>query len=225
MSEISAPSPNRDERGVPVSLIVLHYTGMRTGDEALARMRDPAAGVSAHTMVDTDGTVYRLVPDEARAWHAGVAQWAGRTDVNARSIGIEIVNPGHEWGYTDFPKVQIEAVCGLVAEGMARFGVPPGGVIGHSDVAPHRKEDPGERFPWATLASRGLALPPWDGSQPDAVPEGAEALRLLERIGYPVTPFGNAACVVAFQRRFAPSELGQGLNPATRAAIGWVAAL
>ena len=224
MNEVPAPSPNHDARTAPVSLIVLHYTGMRTGAEALARMRDPEAKVSAHAMVETDGTVHRLVPDERRAWHAGLAEWAGQRDVNARSVGIEIVNPGHEHGYEDFPEAQILAVCGLVADAMARFGVPPEGVVGHADVAPHRKEDPGERFPWATLAGRGLALPPWDGSTPDEVPDGAGAMSLLEAIGYPVTTYGGAACTVAFQRRFVPAELGQGLNPATRAAIGWAAA-
>ena len=219
MTEIPAPSPNHDERAAPIGLIVLHYTGMRTGEAALARMRDPAAKVSAHVMVERDGRVFRLVPDARRAWHAGVAEWAGRSDVNARSIGIEIVNPGHEWGYEDFPGAQVEAVCALVRDAMNRFAVPRAGVVGHADVAPHRKEDPGERFPWATLAARGLALPPWDGEVPERLPDGAEAMRLLEGIGYPVTTYGNAACAVAFQRRFAPSELGRGLNPGTRAAI------
>ena len=223
MTEIDATSPNQDERTAPIGLIVLHYTGMRTGEAALARMRDPAAKVSAHVMVETDGRVFRMVPDERRAWHAGVAEWAGRADVNARSIGIEVVNPGHEWGYADFPGAQVEAVCAVVADAMAHHGVPASGVIGHADVAPHRKEDPGERFPWATLAARGLALPPWDGTMPDDVPTGAAAMTLLERIGYPVTTYGGAACVVAFQRRFVPTELGQGLSPGTRAAIGWVA--
>ena len=225
MNETHAPSPNHDERTAPVGLIVLHYTGMRTGQEALDRMRDPAAKVSAHAMVETDGRVFRLVPDERRAWHAGVAEWAGQRDVNARSIGVEIVNPGHEWGYADFPDEQIEAVCALVADAQARHGIDPAGVIGHADVAPHRKEDPGERFPWGTLAARGFALPPWDGTPPAATPEGFETLRLLEAIGYPVTTYGNAACAVAFQRRFVPSELGQGLSPRTRQAIGWVASL
>ena len=225
MTEISAPSPNHDERAAPIELIVLHYTGMRTGDEALARMRDPAAKVSAHVMVETDGRVFRMVPDERRAWHAGAAEWRGRADVNARSLGIEIVNPGHEWGYTAFPDAQVEAVIGLVADARGRHGIPPEGVIGHADVAPHRKEDPGEKFPWNRLAKAGHALPPWDGTVPDDVPDGFGALRLLQRIGYPVATYGNAACAVAFQRRFAPGELGQGLSPATRAAIGWVASL
>ena len=219
MTEIPAPSPNHDARGATVDMIVLHYTGMPTGEAALARMRDPAAKVSAHVMVETDGRVFRLVPDERRAWHAGVAEWAGRTDVNARSIGIEIVNPGHEWGYAAFPDTQVEAVVRLVAEARDRYGIPPERVVGHSDVAPHRKEDPGEAFPWGRLAMRGHALPPWDGSGPDDLPDGFEALRLMSGLGYAVERFGNAACTVAFQRRFAPSQVGRGLNHATRAAI------
>lgn len=224
-AETPAPSPNQDERTAPVSLVVLHYTGMRTGEAALARMRDPQAKVSAHVMVGTDGRVFRMVPDDRRAWHAGVAEWRGQRDVNARSVGIEVVNPGHEWGYEDFPEAQVGAVCRLVRAALDRFGLGPEAVIGHADVAPHRKEDPGERFPWGTLAARGLALPPWDGTVRAGVPEGADALRLLEGIGYPVTAYGGAACCVAFQRRFVPAELGQGLSPATRAAIGWAAAL
>ena len=223
LAETQAPSPNHDARTAPVSLVVLHYTGMRTGAEALARLRDPAAQVSAHVVVETDGEVFRLVPDERRAWHAGVAEWRGQQDVNARSVGIEIVNPGHEHGYADFPTEQVRAVCTLVEAALARFGLGPEAVVGHADVAPHRKEDPGERFPWATLAERGLALAPWDGTVPGAVPDGAGAMRLMEEIGYPVTRFGGAACTVAFQRRFAPGALGQGLDPATRAAIAWVA--
>ena len=223
--EIPAPSPNHDERGARIGLAVLHYTGMRTGEEALDRLRDREAGVSAHVLVETDGRVFRLVPDERRAWHAGVAEWAGAGAVNARSLGVEIVNPGHEWGYEPFTDAQVEAVCGLLVRWRDRYGLRPRDVVGHADVAPHRKEDPGELFPWDALAARGLALPPWTGEAPDEVPEGADALRLLAEIGYPVGSFGNAACTVAFQRRFAPAELGRGLSPATRAAIGWAAAL
>ena len=221
MTILDAPSPNHDERGLAVSMIVLHYTGMRTGEEALARLRDPAAGVSAHYLVEEDGRVFALVPEDRRAWHAGVAMWAGEDRINARSVGVEIVNPGHEWGYRNFPAPQMAAVCDLVGGIAARHDVPPARVVGHADVAPHRKEDPGERFDWGMLAERGLALPRWDGTGKAA--EGAEALRLLEEIGYPVTPYGNAACTVAFQRRFAPGEVGQGLNAATRRAIPWVA--
>ena len=222
MSTIAAPSPNHDERGTAVSMIVLHYTGMATGEAALARLRDPNARVSAHYLVEEDGRIFALVPEERRAWHAGVAEWAGSRDVNAASVGIEIVNPGHEFGYRPFPEPQIQAVTSLVREVASRHGVPPARVVGHSDVAPHRKDDPGELFPWARLAREGVAQPVWDGTVPDVVPDGLGAAAQLERIGYPVVSFGVGACTLAFQRRFAPEELGQSLNPATRAAIAWV---
>lgn len=215
---IHAPSPNHDERGVPVSMVVLHYTGMRTGEEATARLRDPEAKVSAHYVVERDGRVLVLVPEDRRAWHAGVAEWGGRRDVNAMSVGIEIVNRGHEWGYEDFPDAQVEAVAGLVRAAAARHGVPPARVVGHSDVAPDRKEDPGERFPWRRLAEGGLCLPPWDGAGEAATEE--DAPRLLAGLGYGVAAFGAEACVAAFQRRFAPGLLGTGLTEETRRAIG-----
>ena len=221
MNPTHAPSPNHDERGLPVSLIVLHYTGMRTGAEALDRLRDPASGVSAHYLVEEDGRVFALVDEDRRAWHAGVAMWAGQDRINARSVGVEIVNPGHEWGYRDFPTVQMEAVRALTGRVARRHAVPPSRVVGHADVAPHRKEDPGERFDWDALAAHGLALPRWDGTGEPV--SGERALRELELIGYPVAAYGNAACTVAFQRRFAPGELGQGLNEATRRAISWAA--
>ncbi|MBB4660095.1 N-acetylmuramoyl-L-alanine amidase [Parvularcula dongshanensis] len=219
---IDAPSPNHDERGVPVSMVVLHYTGMKTGAEALARLRDPAAKVSAHYMVEEDGRLYRLVPEERRAWHAGVAEWHGRRDVNAMSVGIEIVNPGHEFGYRDFPEVQMQTVLELLRQIRRRYDVAPENVVGHSDVAPDRKDDPGERFPWDRLAREALALAPWDGRAPDDVPEAPEALRRLARLGYGVEAFGSGPCVTAFQRRFAPTLLGEGLGRRTRAAIGAV---
>lgn len=221
--ETAHPSPNHDDRdGHAVCLIVLHYTGMRTGAEALERLCDPAAKVSAHYLVEEDGRIFRLVPEERRAWHAGVACWAGVEDVNARSIGVEIVNPGHEWGYRDFPAVQVQSVLDLVADLATRHGIAPSSVVGHSDVAPNRKDDPGEKFPWARLAEEGLALAPWSGDAVDPVPDGFAALALLEEIGYGVTRFGPSACLSAFQRRFAPRLLGQSLSPETRAAIAEV---
>ncbi len=149
------PSPNHnDRRGRPIDLIVLHYTGMRSAAEALARLSDPAAQVSAHYLVEEDGRLWRLVPDKRRAWHAGRAYWAGERDVNARSIGIEIVNPGHDNGYRPFPPQQIERVASLLQHLSRRYAIPASRVVGHSDVAPLRKLDPGELFPWASLAAR-----------------------------------------------------------------------
>ncbi len=141
-----------------IDILLMHYTGMPTAADALSRLVDAAAKVSCHYVVDETGEVYRLVPEEARAWHAGVAYWAGDIDINSRSIGIEIVNPGHEFGYRDFPEAQIAAVEELSLGILKRHPIPPSRVIGHSDIAPDRKEDPGERFPWARLAARGIGV-------------------------------------------------------------------
>src|SRR5665213_3181709 len=145
MSLIAAPSPNFDQRRGPPDMIVLHYTGMESGEAALERMRDPEAKVSAHYMIEQDGRVFELVPEERRAWHAGVSFWKGERDVNGASIGIELVNPGHELGYADFPEMQVEALIGLLDAVRARWTVPDARILGHSDVAPGRKVDPGEK--------------------------------------------------------------------------------
>lgn len=145
---------------MPVDVLVLHYTGMRTAEEALARLCDPAARVSAHYTIDVDGTVYRHVDESRRAWHAGVSYWAGRHNVNGRSIGIELVNPGHEFGYVDFARPQIAALIELSRGILLRHHIPPRNVLGHSDVAPARKMDPGELFPWQTLAALGVGIFP-----------------------------------------------------------------
>ena len=213
-------SPNHgDRKGRDVSLVVLHYTGMKTGQEALERLCDPDAGVSAHYLLEEDGRAVQLVPEDRRAWHAGVSSWAGETDVNTVSIGIEIVNPGHEFGYRDFPESQIDRLIPLLRGICERHGVPREGVIGHSDVAPDRKEDPGERFPWQRLADEGLALAPWAGAMPPVLPAQEDASKLLTQIGYGVALYGLDACVTAFQRRFCPHSLGHSLSPETMAAL------
>lgn len=196
------PSPNWNERKLPVSLVVLHYTGMESAQAALERLCDPAAEVSAHYMIEEDGTVHRLVAEEHRAWHAGRSYWRGITDVNSASIGIELVNPGHELGYRPFPEAQMEALIPLLAGIMARHNISPANVLGHSDVAPARKDDPGELFEWEVLARYGLAL-----STPKPrirlLHENPGAFFLsLERFGYDISD-GHAA-VRAFQRRFRP---------------------
>ena len=162
MDCVGAPSPNFDERpkDTPIDILIMHYTGMETGAGAVARLCDPAARVSSHYTVDEDGTIFAHVPEECRAWHAGVSYWAGARDINGRSIGIEIVNPGHEFGYRSFPGAQIEAVIKLSREIVARHSIPPERVLGHSDVAPARKIDPGELFPWGGLALAGVGLWP-----------------------------------------------------------------
>lgn len=220
MKLIDAPSPNFDERNVPVDMAILHYTGMMTGAEALARLRDPAARVSAHYLVEENGDVYRLVDEDKRAWHAGVSSWRGEAETNGRSIGIEIVNPGHEWGYRDFPDEQIAAVIALLKDIRTRHNIPPERVLGHSDVAPRRKDDPGEKFPWKRLADEGLALPPFEGDPKagEAVPYET-ALKALSDIGYDANPGDFSAGLLAFQRRFCPQSLGQGFDPRTKAAL------
>jgi N-acetylmuramoyl-L-alanine amidase len=196
------PSPNWNERKLPISMVVLHYTGMQTAQEALDRLCDPAAEVSAHYMIDEDGSVIRLVPEEKRAWHAGRSYWRGITDVNSASIGIEIVNPGHEFGYRPFTEAQMEALIPLLAGIMARHNVAPANVVGHSDIAPARKQDPGELFEWEVLARYGLAMAT-PKPRIRLLHENPGAFYLsLERFGYDITD-GRAA-VTAFQRRFRP---------------------
>jgi len=219
---IAAPTPNVDARGRAVDMLILHYTGMATGADALARLTDPAARVSCHYLIEEDGRIFALAAEDMRAWHAGAGAWKGESDLNARSIGIEIVNPGHEWGYRPFPEAQMDAVVALAADICARRSIAPTMVLGHSDVAPQRKEDPGELFPWARLARAGLAIGPYVGPGDPAVGYD-EALACLRAIGYDAPERAHAAALVAFQRRFCPSELAQGFSPVTKAALKWAA--
>jgi N-acetylmuramoyl-L-alanine amidase len=231
MSLISAPSPNFDQRTAPPDMVVLHYTGMRTGAEALARMCDPEAKVSAHYMIEEDGRVFQLVPEERRAWHAGVSFWKGERDVNSVSIGIELVNPGHELGYGDFPEMQVEALIGLLDAVRGRWTIPNGRILGHSDVAPERKIDPGEKFPWKRLALDGHGL--W--AEPDPAPgaplalgdEGTGVFALqagLTRLGYDSAPSGRydrgaETIVKAFQRHWRPERVDGIADGETRARL------
>lgn len=199
---IERPSPNHDARPGAVDMLILHYTGMPTGAAALERMCDGEAKVSAHYMIEEDGTVFRLVPEEHRAWHAGVSFWAGAPRVNDRSIGIELVNPGHDWGYRAFPEAQIAALIDLAKAILARHAIPARHVLGHSDVAPDRKTDPGELFPWQHLAAEGIGL--WPAP---AEPCG-DFSALLAAFGYGVPPAVDVpieAVITAFQRHFRPS--------------------
>jgi N-acetylmuramoyl-L-alanine amidase len=172
---IQAPSPNFDRRLAPPDMIVLHYTGMVDGAAALARLTDPDARVSAHYLVEEDGRIFALVPEARRAWHAGRSFWAGKTDINGGSIGVEVVNPGHEFGYRPFPPPQVAAVIDLLGDIRARWTVPDARILGHSDVAPDRKTDPGELFPWKSLAQAGHGL--WVEPAP-APGSGPPGLRL-----------------------------------------------
>jgi len=183
-------------------MIVLHYTGMQDGPSALARLRDPEAKVSAHYLIEEDGTVCRLVTEDKRAWHAGRSHWRGITDVNSASIGIEIVNPGHEWGYRPFTAEQIDALIPLVAAIKDRHAITRGNIVGHSDIAPARKRDPGELFPWYRFAKLRLALPRPTRNLMDPMWTQGGFLLALERFGYDVAD--PMAAIMAFQRRYRP---------------------
>lgn len=208
---VQRPSPNFNARpdGVKPSVLVMHYTGMPTAEGAMALLTDPGAvkRVSAHYTLDEDGVFYAHVPEDLRAWHAGISWWRGGEDVNSRSIGIEIVNPGHEWGYRPFPKRQIDALIVLGKAIVARHGIKPQNVIGHSDIAPGRKIDPGELFPWRRLAGHGLGI--WPPRGKAAVPDDeAHVAAALRRIGYGVPPEVATplpTVLEAFQRHWRPA--------------------
>jgi N-acetylmuramoyl-L-alanine amidase len=216
------PSPNHGERaeGTAVDMVVLHYTGMPSAEAALQRLCDPRSEVSAHYVVNEDGGILQCVPEARRAWHAGKSSWKGGTDINSRSIGVEIVNPGHEHGYRPFPEAQIAAVIALVGDICARHGIQPWMVLGHSDIAPARKEDPGELFPWDRLAEAGLGLyvTPFPLRTGLLMQEGdsgqpVEALQtMLALYGYELDITGNFdlkthQVVAAFQRHFRPEKV------------------
>ena len=223
MKIISQPSDNFDERGVdtPIEILVMHYTGMQSGQAALQRLCDPAAEVSSHYLVEEDGRIFQLVQEKHRAWHAGIASWRGKRDVNARSIGIEIVNPGHEFGYREFPKAQMESVIALSKEILARHEIPARNVIGHSDVAFRRKQDPGELFDWEGLAREEIGLWPiaphiHEGFPSHQEGDGGEAVRQMQEelvlYGYDMPVEGlfgpiTTMAVVAFQRHFRPTRV------------------
>jgi N-acetylmuramoyl-L-alanine amidase len=210
---VECRSPNHDARSAAIDMLVLHYTGMKTAEEALARLCDPAAKVSAHYTIGTDGCVYRHVPEARRAWHAGASFWAGEANVNGRSIGIELVNPGHEFGYVPFTDDQIASLIELAQSIVARHAIAPARVLAHSDVAPARKTDPGELFPWPRLAEHGIGLwpnlsSPVHGGGGAKAPEGAAFAANLARFGYGIPPDVDVpleAVIAAFQRHFRPS--------------------
>jgi len=229
MRFLDRPSPNHDARSGGVDMLILHYTGMRSAAEALDRLCSAAAKVSAHYLIDEDGSIWRLVAEERRAWHAGVSCWSGRRDINGVSIGIELVNPGHEYGYRAFPEPQMAALEELCRGIIARHSIPARHILGHSDVAPERKSDPGERFDWLRLARAGIGLWPDFGATVEAPQRIAEIQRLLAAIGYETPQSGvldaaTALVVVAFQRHFRPTCCDGALDAETRARIAAVAA-
>lgn len=231
MDFIEAPSPSFDARTAPPSILVLHYTGMRTGQEALDRLRDPEAKVSSHYVVEEDGRIFRLVAEERRAWHAGVSFWRGRRNINGDSIGVEIVNPGHEFGYRPFPEAQVAAVLALTADIRSRWTIEDRDIVGHSDVAPTRKDDPGELFPWKRLAEAGHGLwaeaPPAPGAPIGEGEEGAAVFALqagFTRLGFDLPPSGvfdaaTTAVVRAFQRHWRPERVDGLADGETRARL------
>jgi N-acetylmuramoyl-L-alanine amidase len=243
---IERPSPNFDARTRGVELVVLHYTGMQDGETALARLTDPApvAGkypgpwheasvapdaplgrVSTHYVVGEGGEIYRVVAEDERAWHAGVSSWKGEGDVNGRAIGIEIVNGGHDFGLPDFPHAQIDAVILLLRDILQRRALTPASIVGHSDIAPDRKLDPGEKFPWKRLADAGVAL--WPKAMPLTQTSDDKTGALQQQLaafGYDVKTSGimdaqTKAAVVAFQRRFRVSRIDGVADDETRALL------
>jgi len=228
MDITQTPSPNFNMRKHKLDMLVLHYTGMATGEEALERMCDPAAEVSAHYMVWEDGRITQLVDEDKRAWHAGVASWQGQQDLNSRSIGIEIVNGGHDFplpdgGLPPYPRPQIHALLDLVHDILGRHDISATRILGHSDIAPLRKQDPGEHFPWERLARAGISLwPEFDGTTKEIIGKGLERgtsgssvwrlQTMLSEIGYgfDVTDIYGETCekvITAFQRRWLPEHV------------------
>ena len=216
-------------------MLVLHYTGMKSCNAALDRLCDPAHDVSAHYLIDEDGTIYRLVADEKRAWHAGVSYWRSETDVNSTSLGIELVNPGHEIGYRPFPEPQISALIELNRGLISKYRIPGTGVIGHSDIAPGRKMDPGELFPWERLASCGIGL--WPNASYEAGDLDGSVWSKLAAIGYAQpgneakgsnilnTESAKTDVISAFQSRFTPNTVTGMLDDKTRKAIASITRL
>ena len=208
---LTHPSPNfGDRRGKRVELVVLHYTAMASAAVALARLCDPVAEVSEHYLIDRDGTLFSLVDEASRAWHAGAGEWGGEADVNSRSIGVELQNTGSE----PFAEPQMAALESLLRDILARHQLGPQAVIAHSDMAPGRKVDPGARFDWQRLALRGLAIWPDPVPRP-AAPDTARFLADLTALGYPEA--GLDTLLIAFRLRFRPA--GRGPLDATDCAL------
>ena len=215
------PSPNVDERpggAASVDMLILHYTGMQTAQAAINRLRDPGAEVSSHYVVDEDGSVLRLVLEHLRARHAGISYWRGRRGLNDTSIGIEIVNPGHQWGFRAYPPAQMAAVQSLCLAILSRHPIPARNVVGHSDVAPDRKQDPGELFSWQELAAAGIGIWPDTHDTPETDISGA-----LREIGYD-PDMDETVVLRAFQRHWCPRDIHGQPDDATRLRLAAVRA-
>ena len=211
-------SPNFDERALPITMVVLHYTEMKPVETALQRLCDPEAKVSAHYLITEEGDVVRLVPEDKRAWHAGQSYWRGHKDVNSASLGIELAHPGHGLGYRGFVEAQLDALVPLLHRIVRDHDIPRANVVGHSDVAPARKVDPGELFPWDRLAEYKLCLPrPEKLERGDPFDNDAAFYLALERFGYDITD-GHKA-VEAFQRRWRPERIDGEIDGQVRAIL------
>lgn len=231
---VANPSPNCGVRRCgPVDMLIIHYTGMWEAEDALVRLCEADARVSAHYLIDEAGKVYALVDEDMRAWHAGVSYWAGETDVNSRSIGIELVNKGHDLGYHDFPDPQMDALIELAGGIVARHRIPGCRVLGHSDVAPTRKVDPGEKFDWTRLAAAGIGIYPPEGlPKASEKPNRQQFLAKLARFGYATGADGGAgagadaagAAIEAFRRHYHAHALGKALGAGDGARLDWLLA-
>ncbi len=217
-------SPNFDERTLPISMIVLHYTGMETGEMALARLCDEKSKVSAHYLVQEDGSIINMVDENKRAWHAGVSWWNGTSNVNSASIGIEIVNGGHDFGLPDFPKEQIRALIKLCKHLKSRYKINDFNIVAHSDIAPDRKSDPGEKFPWDILADNDIGIypagefykPGAHGKALFAQGEQDKDILIVQKslayLGYKIQKSGildkqSMQVITAFQRRYRQDKI------------------
>lgn len=224
LSFVPRKSPNYNDRkdGARPSMIILHYTGMETAQAALKKLTDKDSDVSAHYTVDEDGTLYHHVDEDKRAWHAGASFWRGITDINSHSIGIEIVNPGHEWGYRPFTGHQMRALDMLCHDIMVRHDIPADYILAHSDIAPSRKQDPGELFPWEELARHGVGVWPAPSDEDVIKSSGMDIMVALHDFGYdPTAPSRDV--ITAFQRRYVPESFTNGhageADSATRARL------
>ena len=226
---IERPSPNFSQRppGFDIDILLLHYTGMETAESGIERLCDPESKVSSHYVIDEDGTTYCLVPEDATAWHAGVSCWEGKIGMNQRSVGIELVNPGHEHGYRDFPEAQMNALEELALGILDRHPIPKRQVLGHSDVSPMRKEDPGELFDWRGLAEKGIGLWPTQ-TEMEPVPGTVKDVQVAMRnIGYCIPVNGDddeiyRTILSAFQRHYRPKRVDGKADKETRTMLAAV---
>lgn len=219
------PSPNFGERiaGSQIDMVLLHYTGMADAQSALQRLQDQAFEVSAHYVVCEDGAIVQMVAERARAWHAGSSFWQGVRDINSVSIGIEIINGGHDYALPAYPKYQIDAVIALCLDLKQRYDIPTERFLGHSDVAPQRKEDPGELFPWPELAKHGLGH--WISQPQDILCDEDAGVGLFSRMGFDVAGQDHVKMIEAFQRHFRPAHINGQLDAQTLSLLAQYAPL